>query len=120
MENEYKIQNLIKMVVILVLIVAIFYGLTIIITKNKQQPENNETPGNTEIQYDEILIGDIYNQNENEYYVLVELEEEEVLKNLLAKREENYLKAHYVIDTSNLGLDEIIKFILGSIDEASS
>ena len=34
MENEYKIENLIKMTVIVILIIAIFYGLTIIITKN--------------------------------------------------------------------------------------
>ena len=44
----------------------------------------------------------------------------EVLENLLAKREENYLKAHYVIDTSKLDIDEIIKFILGSMNETSS
>lgn len=44
----------------------------------------------------------------------------EVLENLLAKREENYLKAHHVIDTSKLDIDEIIKFILGSMNETSS
>lgn len=74
MENEYKIGNLIKITVILVLIIAIFYGLTIIITKNKKQELENEVPSNTKIQYEEILIGNIYNQKETEYYVLVELE----------------------------------------------
>lgn len=74
MENEYKIGNLIKITLILVLIITIFYGLTIIITKNQTKELENEVPSNTQIQYEEILIGNIYNQKEDEYYVLVELE----------------------------------------------
>ena len=44
----------------------------------------------------------------------------EALANLLKKREENYQKAHYIVDTSNLNEEEIVKFILGSMDETSS
>lgn len=36
----------------------------------------------------------------------------QVLENLLKKREENYQKAHFTIDTSSLSEDEIIGFIL--------
>ena len=43
-----------------------------------------------------------------------------VLENLLKKREENFLKAHLVIETDNLSEDEIINIILGSIDEKKS
>ena len=39
------------------------------------------------------------------------------LENLLTKREENYKKAHYTIDTDNLSLEEIIRQIT---DEANS
>ena len=35
-----------------------------------------------------------------------------ILENLLAKREKNYQKAHYTIDTSSLDENEIIRFIL--------
>ncbi len=35
-----------------------------------------------------------------------------ILENLLAKREENYQKAHYIIDTALMKEDEIIRFIL--------
>lgn len=35
-----------------------------------------------------------------------------ILENLLVKREENYKKAHYTIDTSSLDENEIIRFIL--------
>ena len=41
----------------------------------------------------------------------------EILKNLLNKREENYQKAHFTIDTSMLSENEIIRIIL---DEANS
>lgn len=41
----------------------------------------------------------------------------EILKNLLAKREENYKKAHFTIDTDVLSESEIIRTIL---DEANS
>ncbi len=44
----------------------------------------------------------------------------EVLKNLLKKREENYLRADYIVDTNELSDDEVINFILGSINEANS
>jgi len=43
-----------------------------------------------------------------------------VLDNLLKKREENFLKAHFTIDTSNLNEEEIVEKILGSIDETNS
>lgn len=38
----------------------------------------------------------------------------QVLERLLAKREENYQKAHYIVDTSSLNEDEIIRFILNA------
>ena len=43
-----------------------------------------------------------------------------VLENLLKKREENYQKAHYIVDTSELNEEEIINKILRCINEASS
>ena len=43
-----------------------------------------------------------------------------VLKELLQKREENFLKAHYIIDTSAMETAEIVEKILGSIDETNS
>ena len=44
----------------------------------------------------------------------------EALEKLLKKREENFLKAHFVIDTSNMSSEEIVEYILGKLDEASS
>ena len=45
---------------------------------------------------------------------------QEVLRNLMLKREENYLKAHYTIDTNNLSKEEIVEIILGYINETNS
>ena len=44
----------------------------------------------------------------------------QVLENLLKKREENFKKAHHTVDTSNLNEEEIVKIILGSINETNS
>ena len=43
-----------------------------------------------------------------------------VLENLLRKREENFLKAHFIVDTSEMQKEDIVSFILGSIDETNS
>lgn len=44
----------------------------------------------------------------------------ETLEKLLKKREENYKKAHFTIDTTDKDENEILNLILGSIDETSS
>ena len=44
----------------------------------------------------------------------------QVLENLLNKREENFLKAHHVVNTSELSETEVIEKILGNINAASS
>lgn len=36
----------------------------------------------------------------------------EVLENMLKKREENYKRAHYTVDTAAMNEDEIVRFIL--------
>lgn len=44
----------------------------------------------------------------------------QILETLLKKRKENYEKAHYIIDTSNLNEYEIIRFILDETNPQSS
>ena len=43
-----------------------------------------------------------------------------VLENLLKKREENFKKAHEIVDTDEMSAEEIVSFILGSINATSS
>ncbi len=44
----------------------------------------------------------------------------EVLENLLKKREENYKKAHFIIDTNSMKEEEIVRFIINETDFKSS
>ena len=44
----------------------------------------------------------------------------QILENLLKKREENFRKAHYTIDTDSMTEDEILRFILDATNSKSS
>lgn len=70
--QDYSFKKIITTFIIILLIILIFYGITsfVINKQNKKEAENT----NTEIQYSEILIGNMYQRAEKEYYVLVELE----------------------------------------------
>lgn len=68
--NENELLKLIKLVVIVSLIFVLFYVITIFV--NKEEPKNEEvTKTPASIQYDEILIGNLLEQPNDEYYVLV-------------------------------------------------
>jgi len=43
-----------------------------------------------------------------------------VLEELIRKREENYQRSHYIVDTSALSEDEIIRFIINEANSKSS
>ena len=44
---------------------------------------------------------------------------QQVLENMLKKREKNYKKAHFTVDTSLLSEDEIVRFIINETNSAS-
>jgi len=69
-----EITNLVKIVLAITAVFAIFYGITTIVTNNKEE-ETPET-GDIVIQYDEILLGTLFEQPETEYYVLVTKEDD--------------------------------------------
>lgn len=103
MNEEYNLISLIKMIVVIIIVVFMFYGLTVLITKNKKTGSQDDINNNTEIQYDEILIGNIYDQKEEEYYVLVELTSDyitlnDILTNYNSKTEKIKL---YTADLNN-------------------
>lgn len=69
MEETYGIKKIIISLFIVVLVIIVFYGITILVTKNKKNEEVKPTE-DVQIQYDEILAGEIFTQKEDEYYVL--------------------------------------------------
>ena len=63
-----ELGKLIKLVIIVTIIVLLFYGITYLVNKEK---DTTDTPVKTEIQYDNILIGNILTQPNDEYYVMI-------------------------------------------------
>lgn len=76
-----ELKKLGIVIVILLIIFFVFYGITALVTDGNDDYEYNfddNTP--VEIQYDEILVGGILNQNRDEYYVLLERSEDVTLE----------------------------------------
>ena len=71
--NEMK--NLIKIVLVITAVFLIFYGITTLVT-NKDDNNNTDSKEVT-IQYDEILLGSLFDQPASDYYVLVTKEDDE-------------------------------------------
>lgn len=67
--QQSEIKNLIIIVLIIVAIFFIFYGITAIIDPGNK-PKNPEIVEET-IQYNEIMVGQILNRSDKNYYVLV-------------------------------------------------
>lgn len=69
--QEMEMGNLFKIVLVILIVFGAFYIFTYYLQKNKKVTnQNNNTNPITTIQYDEILIGNSLNQNEESYYVL--------------------------------------------------
>ena len=75
--KEYEASKLLKIVLIVTVIMAVFYGITIVATNkaDKQTKANKikETAAKAEIQYENIMIGTMLNYPDT-YYVLIKKE----------------------------------------------
>jgi len=71
--NNEEVGRLITMVVVVTVIFLIFYGITLFVTRDKKSAKE-EAPA--QIQYDEILVGNLLEQPNSEYYVLVTVSED--------------------------------------------
>ncbi|MCM1370679.1 MAG: hypothetical protein NC181_02155 [Clostridium sp.] len=116
--------NYLKIVIILIAILAIFYLIAYLVTKEKKV---NETVEST-IQYSKILVGNMLNLPDDEYYVLIEMEndkynslyetylstysnKEKALKYYTIDMSDGFNK-QYISNEANLDIDSIsdIKF----------
>lgn len=71
-----EMVKLVKIVLLITAIFLVFYGITLLVTEKKTE----ETPvTEATIQYDEILISSLFEQPNNEYYVLVTKEDDDYL-----------------------------------------
>lgn len=73
--NNDEITNLIKIFGLVATIFIVFLGITYLMTSNKELEIPKPTYSN-EIQFSEILVGEILTRNASEYYVLAFLEDD--------------------------------------------
>ena len=71
-----EMVKLVKIVLLITAIFLIFYGITLLVTEKKAE-ETSVTEAT--IQYDEILLSSLFEQPNNEYYVLVTKEDDDYL-----------------------------------------
>lgn len=119
--QDFEVGNLVKIILVILVVFGLFYVLTYYIQKNKKTESNNNDTKNTitTIQYDEILMGEILNQSENEYYVLLVKNEDytKTYKEYISKYSngnkfyysliDNGMNSRYLSDTSNLNVENI-------------
>ena len=105
MEDKYSIKNLIIIFVIIIAILVGFYFITFLITNNKSNKTTDEVTNESVIDYDTILVSDIYKQSESSYYVLVKYPGDEKTSNYESSLEKYGQKENaihvYQIDISS-------------------
>lgn len=70
MEQTYSTKQIIIIMVVILSVILVFYGITVLVSNNKKEDTKNDNNSDTVIQYEEILVGEIFKQNNSEYYVL--------------------------------------------------
>lgn len=105
MNDNYDLRNIIKFILIVAIISLLFYFITVIVLKNKKGKTYDVNSEPSVIQYNEIIIGDMFNQKESEYYVLLEEKDDfylELYNTYITsyKGKENSLKV-YTVDLNN-------------------
>lgn len=97
--DEYK--KLIKLILIIAVVFLIFYVATLIFTKKNYDDIFSNDLNANEIQYDEIIIGNMFDKS-GEYYVLL-LEEDDPYKELFSSYLTNIRKNKkiYTVDLSS-------------------
>lgn len=70
MEQTYSAKQVIIIMTVILAVILVFYGITILVSNNKSDSSLDNDNSNVTIQYDEILAGEIFKQNNPEYYVL--------------------------------------------------
>ena len=116
-EEEMSVGSFFKIIIWLLIIIVIFTLITMFATREKKPKENND------IQYTNIIVGSILNRGEDDYYVLVEKEDDTNISTYQTKidkynnKEEHsrfYIvllsdpfNAGYVADEANLSVEKI-------------
>ncbi len=73
-QSENEVYKLIKIFLILIICFGIFWGITTIVTKHQSNTVGNSASQErlATIQYDKILVGELFNQKRDHYYVYLD------------------------------------------------
>lgn len=99
--SKNELKSFIIVIAIVIIIFLAFYGITLLIHQDEEQLDN-EVVQET-IQYSEILVGQILNRNQKEYYVLVK-EQENVYNELYSQYLDLYSSndgIYYTVDLNH-------------------
>lgn len=97
--NE-EIKNLLKIIIIICGVLLVFYFITNLVQNKKSN--DNISDNVAVIQYNKILVGEILNRKDNNYYVLVEKENDnyvDLYKQYLTSNED---VKFYTVDLSDV------------------
>lgn len=102
-EEGNEVSKLIKVIISVLVVFLIFLGITYFITKKEELKDN---PNNSvSIQYDKILIGQILNRTDKNYYVLI------------AKGDDSYLELYSAYISEYKGKDNALKVFNVDLNE---
>lgn len=104
MEDKYSIKELLTFIIIILVVLGIFYGITVLVTNKKnntKKTDNTESTSEVKIDYEKVLAQNALSQKETSYYVFAYTntdEEVSTYNNDLTsyKNKEDSLKVYYV------------------------
>ncbi|MEG0026212.1 MAG: hypothetical protein RR847_02990 [Bacilli bacterium] len=101
--DNSELTRLLLVFAVVTVVFVLFYGLTALF-KNRDVPNDTKDKSIAVIQYDEIIVGDIFSQNTDFYYVLVinkKSTDETLYMTYIDKHKEKADKI-YQVDLSNI------------------
>ena len=104
MEDKYSIKELLTFIIIILVVLGVFYGLTVLVTNkknNSKKTDTNESTSEAKIDYEKVLAQNALSQKESSYYVFAYVNTDEdvsTYNNDLTsyKNKEDALKVYYV------------------------
>lgn len=100
--EEFNIKKMSIILLIVLIIIVAFYFLTVLVLDRKKEKTKESTY--TAIQYDEIIVGNMYNQKENEYYILATLKSDSNKQTYISNYQ-NYSSSENATKTYTINLD---------------
>mgnify|MGYP003289267671 CR=1 FL=1 len=105
-DNNNELKQLIILVIVITLILGAIYIVSTILKGKDYSSIFDNSLDVSEIQYDEVIIGNMLKQTENEYYVLI-LDNEDSYSGIFSNYIETYRSLEYDIKIYTVDLNNI-------------